>query len=336
MSSRNIEIDTLRGVACFLLVAFHVVGVNSDTGLRLESGLYREINDMLAYIRMPLFTFLSGIVYAYRPFSEGAKHYLKGKVRRLIIPMLVVGTLFAILQSIIPGTNSSIDNWQLLHIKPVAHFWFVEAIFLIFLLMIPLEKVAAFKTKTGFMLVFLISSILYVSDLNSEYFSFSGALYLLPYFLLGMAIQRFSIINILNVKVGLFLVVVVTALIVSISVGILTIDGKRTLLGLMLGVIACIGLLSIRFKSKLISKIGSFSYSIYIYHVFFTAATRIALNKLGVSDVNILFCISLMLGILGPIVIENFFNGTNFTRAVMLGKSKASIEALWITRRFNQ
>ena len=95
--NRNLEIDTLRGLACLLLVAYHVIGATPSIGLKLSDGLLRELNDDLAYIRMPLFTFLSGFVYALRPYAGNWSAYLKGKATRLLVPMLFVGTLFALL-----------------------------------------------------------------------------------------------------------------------------------------------------------------------------------------------------------------------------------------------
>lgn len=333
MKNRNIQIDTLRGFACILLVAFHVVGVNSTSGLRIDSGLYRDVSDILAYIRMPLFTFLSGIVYAYRPFSGNPAPYLKGKLRRLILPMLTVGTLFAIVQSLVQGTNSSIAEWHLLHIKPVAHFWFIEAIFLIFLVMIPLEMAGAFKTRKGFAVVLAIALLLCLSKIRYGYFSVSGALYLFPFFLLGMALQRFSITRALNSKHGVVLMAILFFLLVLVARDIVAVQAKRSALGLLLGFVACLGLLSLKAQSLILAKIGAFSYSIYLYHVFFTAGSRIALNMLGINDINVLFVSSLVAGVAGPVVTECFLNGTNTTRILLLGKPGADPNDLWLSKQ---
>ena len=125
----NFQIETLRGLACLLLVVYHVVGADASLGLQVTEGPVRLLNDGLAYLRMPLFTFLSGLVYGLRPFAGSSKHFLSGKMRRLLVPMLVVGTLFAVLQALTPGTNASAGPWYLWHVQPVAHFWFVESLF---------------------------------------------------------------------------------------------------------------------------------------------------------------------------------------------------------------
>ncbi|MFZ4625773.1 MAG: acyltransferase family protein, partial [Rhodoferax sp.] len=135
----NLQIETLRGLACLLLVAYHMVGADPGNGLRLEDGPLRWLNDGLAYLRMPLFTFLSGLVYGMRPFAGNSRAFLLGKTRRLLVPMLVVGTVFAVLQANIAGTHAVAMPWYLLHIQPVGHFWFVESLFWVFLVIWALE-----------------------------------------------------------------------------------------------------------------------------------------------------------------------------------------------------
>jgi peptidoglycan/LPS O-acetylase OafA/YrhL len=120
---RNLEVDTLRGIACVLLVLFHVVGDTPAVGLRIPEGHWLQVfNEALAYIRMPLFSFISGYVYGFRPYQGNAPAFVKGKVRRLLLPLITVGTIFAIVQAFTPGANNAVDRWRLLHIVPVGHF----------------------------------------------------------------------------------------------------------------------------------------------------------------------------------------------------------------------
>jgi uncharacterized membrane protein YcfT len=85
----NMRIQTLRGLACLLLVLYHVVGDDPGAGLQVQDGMLRWFNDGLAYLRMPLFTFLSGLVCGMRPFHGDSRAFLLGKARRLLVPLLV-------------------------------------------------------------------------------------------------------------------------------------------------------------------------------------------------------------------------------------------------------
>src|SRR5262245_11728095 len=95
-SSESRRVQTLRGVACILLVAVHAIGNHPWTGLHVadDSG-YRFFANLFQYVRMPLFTFLSGFVYAYRPvLPEGAFDFTRRKINRLLLPLICVTTLY--------------------------------------------------------------------------------------------------------------------------------------------------------------------------------------------------------------------------------------------------
>lgn len=333
---RNIQIDTLRGIACILLVAYHVIGNTPESGLKISSGIYRDINDLLAYVRMPLFTFLSGIVYSYRPFTTGALHFISSKARRLLLPMLCVGTLFAVMQSSVPGANGTITNWTMIHIYPVAHFWFVEAIFLIFLIVVLLEKLKAIENPIGFSIVFFAAVLTYLSNFGTPIFSISGAIYLFPFFLGGMFFQRYRYIETLSVTVGLLMLSVAIFTLILIFFDLLPPGKNRSFISLIIGLLFCIALLSLNFRVSKLAIIGSYSYSIFIYHVFFTASSRIALTKLGVFETNMLFIVCLFLGVFGPILTEQLLRGTNITRLLFLGMRASSVDNLWLTKRLTR
>ena len=63
-------------------------GGDRDTGLRLpDEHVAAQINDFLALVRMPLFSFLSGMVYALRPARGDIGPFAAGKARRLLVPI---------------------------------------------------------------------------------------------------------------------------------------------------------------------------------------------------------------------------------------------------------
>lgn len=67
---QKIEIDTLRGFACILLVLLHVVGNTPGAGLTLPADhRLQGFNRWLAFVQIPLFAFISGFVCACRPLQ---------------------------------------------------------------------------------------------------------------------------------------------------------------------------------------------------------------------------------------------------------------------------
>ncbi|WP_117232519.1 acyltransferase family protein [Vibrio maerlii] len=324
--NRNLQIDTLRGLACLLLVSYHVIGSNPYNGLRVLDGFVRDFNDILAYVRMPLFTFLSGLVYSFRPFLSGAGDFIIKKARRLLLPMIFVGTTFAVLQYLTPGSNDSIQSWYLIHILPVAHFWFIESLFLLFLIVVMLEATSMFSSIGKWALITLISIAFYLSSINIVYFSLNGLIYLMPYFLIGMGVNRYKLISYLSKTTSTFILISITLLFSAIYFGFIDYSNKRELLPLIVGMLSCSCLLALKLESKLLASVGSYSYSIYLYHVFFTAFSRIVLLKLGLGEYfYILFMASLFMGVIGPILIELTFKKYNITRVLFLGMPKKKL-----------
>ena len=84
------RVETLRGLACVLLVAFHVIGSHASSGLHVgEDSIYRQFANLFMHLRMPLFTFLSGFVYAYRPVTQAQTGaFAEKKLIRLLLPLL--------------------------------------------------------------------------------------------------------------------------------------------------------------------------------------------------------------------------------------------------------
>ncbi len=301
-ASRDITIDTLRGLACVLLVSYHVIGDNPGSGLRIVDGPIRYTNDILALVRMPLFTVLSGLVYAMRPYQAGPGKFVGGKFRRLIIPMLVVGTAFAVVQSLTPGTSATVEHWYLLHLQPYAHYWFIESLFIVFLVLLPLEHHHLIRKRLGFTIVFAASIGLHLSGFGTRWFSIYGAIYLLPFFLCGLALGRFGLRK--RIRPAVAAGTLLALCFVVLGVNPEKAPAQLTPVSLSVGLIACTALVALRWQQSLLARIGAYSYTIYLYHVFFTAATRIVLTKLGISGFPLLCSIGLLAGLIGPVLIE--------------------------------
>ena len=317
----NLPIETLRGLACLLLVLYHVIGADASLGLRVEDGPVRWLNDGLAYLRMPLFTFLSGLVYGLRPFAGNSRAFLVGKVRRLLIPMLFVGTLFAVLQALIPGTNSAVGPWYLLHIRPVAHFWFLESLFWVFLVIWALERWNLIREVKGYLLALTLACALYLTVRGWFMLGIEGAIYLMPYFLFGLAFSRFPLKPYLTsawVRWGLLMLAAVA--VISMGMPVSNPD-RRTVAMLAVGMSLCMLSLSLVRVVPGLAAIGRHSYAIYLFHVFFTAAVRIALNLAHIKLLPIDILLGLAIGLAGPIVLDRIASRFKWPALLLLGKA---------------
>ena len=94
--ARQTDIDTLRALACIALVSFHVVGYTPQSGMELPAGHPLHLLQAgLTPLRMPLFIFLSGVVFCTGVDRfEAVPQRLLSKARRLLLPLGCVGSLF--------------------------------------------------------------------------------------------------------------------------------------------------------------------------------------------------------------------------------------------------
>jgi glucans biosynthesis protein C len=324
---KELSIETLRGFAIIFMVAGHVIGIDgSGMNLAKDSG-WSYFYFSFEYLRMPLFTVISGYVYSLWPIgNSGIFNFLKGKARRILLPMISVGTLHFFAQYFIPGTNAKFplsDIWKI-YIIAYEHFWFLQAIFLIFVLIAIIDSIKMMITFKNWLLVFLLAALIrnFIPAFSINIFSINGFFNLLPFFLLGCGIQRFN--NAFSGKViiksGLlvFIVSVILQQYVWFS-GFSINDFEYRILSLC---VACSGIIIffyIRKNIAFISKIGYYAYGIYLFHVFGTASSRIFLMKFGLNQHVIIFTAGLICGLGFPIIIELVLEKSKILRRLFLG-----------------
>lgn len=299
--SRRSDVDTMRGVACILLIFYHVVGYDPAHGLRLpDNHPLSLLNEALTYFRMPMFAFLSGVVYAFRPFSGDYGKFASGKFRRLLVPMLIVGTLIAVVQAITPGVNTKID-WRLLHIVPVAQLWFLESMFIIFMLIMVLEGRKLIDSERTLLIAFLIAGALSVGRLavGVEYFGITGVVYLLPYFLSGIWFARYGATRPLVGFAALSIISTIALALYAASLG--DFPDRLSLPAMLASLFFCFLLVRMNLKSKSLDRVGLESFAIYLLHPFFTAGTRIILKAMmATPPLWLLVSAGVLAGLVGP------------------------------------
>lgn len=318
---RNEKLDLLKGFACTSVVLFHVIGYASDTGLRVDSGWLRVFADYLDYLQMPIFSFVSGVIYALNPAADSLKVFFINKVRRIIIPMLTVGTVFFLLQNYIK-VGDPFQGIESIHIFPVAHFWYLESIFLVFVLFFILDKFASALLPVFLFLCFFVYSYL---NIEIDLFSFSGFMFLFPYFVFGVLVCR-SIPS--STEKGLYFSVSFVVLFFSFMIlsifEYLPLFDKYDVERFFYSLVMCFLLYRSNLSFVFLSWIGKYSYTIFLFHVFFTAAARIILYKVGIESLAVHVFIGVFCGMIGPIVVHFLVSRSKFLSPIVLGFNSRS------------
>ncbi|WP_279134698.1 acyltransferase [Parabacteroides johnsonii] len=203
IKQKSCHIETLRGIAILLVVLGHVIGSTSEGGMKVANdSFFRYLYDLFVNIRMPLFTVISGWVYALHPVkADNISIFLRKKVRRLLFPMVFVGSLYFLLQYFIPGTNNKMvlpDIWKI-YIFPYSIYWYLPALFLVFIGIAICDIRKYLNTISRWYILMIVACLLCYSELTGiiprsvpNYFAFKNAFYLSPFFLTGVGIVRFK------------------------------------------------------------------------------------------------------------------------------------------------
>lgn len=329
-TNKNLSIETLRGIAIILMVLGHVIGSTSDNGLKVaDDSIWRFSYYAFQYIRMPLFTVISGFVYAYKPVSRFTSNskFISGKINRLLIPLVVVATLFYLLQYVTPGTNSKNDLndiWRI-YVYPYAHFWFLQGMMIVFLIITVLENFKVLDTFKSAMLCLVIAALIFIAlPYKFNYFSLNRVPFLLTFFILGLSLKRFyeSIFKRSLIKTaGLIFVVAIANQLYLFDVE--TDIRIANFLTFCVGSTACILMISLGFQNKKLIWLGDFSYSIYLFHILGAVTARVLLAKLSVHNMPLQVLMGLVAGVSFPVLLR-LLCGSNKVLSVLLFGDKIS------------
>ena len=307
LRNKNLHIESLRGLACLLLVVYHTIGDTPLSGLNIEEGFYRHISDQLSLIRMPLFALIAGYIYANRRYN-GNNKYFTSKAHRILVPFLFIGSLFSLVRHFYQHKSIDLPFQIILNflVSPDNHFWFLQAIFIVFIVIAILEVITKNSNKRIIPALIAISLIAYLSPYQLGLFSLNGATYLLPFFTLGFILNTLKIKPFHSQKYQLatYVMIVFALIIIIFSYSF---ESGRSIDKLLISILLISLLYLTNMKSNALTLIGSYSYFIFLYHVFFTASTRTILNAALIDSLEVQVIIITSMGVLGPMLLQILF-----------------------------
>jgi fucose 4-O-acetylase-like acetyltransferase len=305
------------------------VGNHPWSGLHVadDSG-YRFFANLFQYIRMPLFTFLSGFVYAYRPVVPGtALDLARRKLTRLLLPLLCVATLYFAATSLAPPDSNGViplDQMWRIYVFPYVHYWFLQAVILIFALVAVLDRWRLLATPVRYGAVLIVSiGVHLVVDMtraDDVPFGFFYALHFAPYFLLGLGANRFRSFF-MEPRVSwtcVLLLVMAMALHANHLLAGAQLDRNGSLLEVTVAATATLAMVRLFPAFRPLEIIGAYSFSIYLFHSFFVAAIRVASKQVDVLAVVFVACV--IAGVAGPMVLERLLGKVPVVQTLLFGK----------------
>lgn len=303
--------DMLKGYACLLVVFGHIIIGIRTSGMAVPDVLPLTEKFIWSF-HIDLFMFLSGYVYSITGGISHAKSrisFILSKLLNLGVPYFVFSAAYIAVNSLTPGVNNENSLSDILKIwySPVAQYWFIFALFWLFVIYALLSK---------FLSNIAITALLYSAFLLFKFFGVNtgfldSSFNCVLAFGIGTCLKSLNVQKlhpILRIGIVIFHAAAATLAIKTAFYDNFLMDDVLTLLGIFSSV--CFISLFVDFQpiSHSLLYICKYSFPIYLLHTFFTAATRILLLKMGIQNLALHICAACVSGILFPILIAKFFS----------------------------
>lgn len=320
-----LPVETLRAIAILLLVSFHVIGGARADGLQLShEHPLRVYGDLFVDIRMPLFAFVAGVVYALkRPQPGTLLPFLLGKFRRLAIPGITAITVFMAFGYAIDGRLPFQGHFWEAYYRNYEIFWFLQ----VMLIILPVLGVLDALTDGGILWPGLILSLLAIAmgwSFESDIMSVDRITRLLGYLLLGVVFIRH--IDILHAHRRLALTLSASAFLAGLAMNLWVMQQtgrpsteRLDLQSLLFAGGACMTAMLVLPRLHWLSWLGAFSLTIYLYHILVTSCARRALQAMEIESLTTHLVLGTALGILLPVLAQVVAARWHVTRLLMLG-----------------
>lgn len=309
-NNRNKLVDALKGYACFLVVLYHVLlGIENAYGVDQVPYISVFLTNFTGTYHVPLFMFLSGFVYHLNNDwkSKGSRiKFLQHKLINLGIPYVTFSVIYIMINSCMASsvnTAFGIENIFLLWKRPVAQYWFVFALFWLFVLFVLLSTVLK-----NWQITILLAVINWLSIFtNISLGILSSAISMALVFGVGTSISELYIDKLSKGKQGAIVIghILFTSLMIIFNV-------EAVELSKIVGIAGSIALVSLLIHleciNKVLGKICKYSFPIYLLHTIFTAGIRVILMKIGINQYLIHVGMGLVFGFACPIVIAIIAN----------------------------
>ena len=302
--TREKWVDDVKVIACILVVLGHFFQSMTKANILPENNLYGWFNTTIYYFHVPLFFICSGYLYQKYSKVNSVDSWCKNVAKKALalgVPYLTFSTATWLLKTMFADSvNKQADSlFSTLVVNPSAPYWYLYALFFIFLVTPTFSSVKA--TAVG-LIVALAAKVLILTG-GSSIYAVSTVLSNEIWFVLGMSICAFNV----QLKGKRVQGTICELLFVILSIVVYTVEISGGVISFAMGLLACVAvILMVAGFEEMFSRgmdfLAKYTMPIFLMHTLFAAPMRSVLLKMGITNTVVHIVLGLAISFAGPII----------------------------------
>lgn len=302
--AREKWVDDVKVIACILVVLGHFFQSMTKANILPENNLYGWFNTTIYYFHVPLFFICSGYLYQKYSKVNSVGSWCKNVAKKALalgVPYMTFTTATWVLKKIFSSSVNDqiggLGDTLLLH--PTAPYWYLYALFFIFLVTPTFNSV---KVAAVGLMVALAAKVLILTGGYSVY-AVTIVLSNEIWFVLGMSICAFNV----QLKGRKVQGTIFGLLFIILSIVVYTAEISGSAIPFAMGLLACVAviLMVTDFEGKFgkgMDFLAKYTMPIFLMHTLFAAPMRSVLLKIGIENAVIHVVLGLGISFAGPII----------------------------------
>ncbi len=305
VKTREKWVDDVKVIACIFVVLGHFFQSMTKANILPENDLYQWFNTTIYYFHVPLFFICSGYLYQKYNKVNSVDSWRKNvakKAMALGVPYVTFTTAVWVLKKVFSSSvNDRIGGLgDTLFFHPTAPYWYLYALFFIFLVTPTFSSV---KAAAVGLIVALAAKVLILTGGGYSVYAVSTVLSNEIWFVIGMSICVFN----MQLKGKRVQGTICGLLFMILSVVVYMVENHSKMVSFALGLLACIAVILLVVDSE--EKFGrgmdflaKYTMPIFLMHTLFAAPLRSILMKIGIENAVIHVVLGLGISFAGPIM----------------------------------
>ncbi|MGN0395004.1 MAG: acyltransferase family protein [Coprococcus sp.] len=303
--TREKWVDDVKVIACILVVLGHFFQSMTKANILPENDLYKWFNTTIYYFHVPLFFICSGFLYQKYSKVNNIKSWKKNAAKKLLalgVPYVTFTTATWVLKKVFSSSVNDqiggLGDTLLLH--PTAPYWYLYALFFIFLVTPTFSTVK--KAVVG-LVVAVVAKTVILTGGGTGIYAISIVLANEIWFVLGMSICIFNV----QIREKKLQGTVIGLLFLGLSVVVYMADIQNSAVSFALGLMACVAVILLcavfeEKSGKVMSFLAKYTMPTFLMHTLFAAPLRSVLLKIGITNAVVHVLLGLGISFAGPII----------------------------------